>query len=394
MLQAVFPAARATPAPATARRYEALDSLRGLAACWVFIFHVPSTGHSWPLMIVQNGFLAVTFFFILSGFVIGASYGERLTAGYPLGKFMLLRWGRVYPLHAFIIAVMIAYEIIRGLLGIEAFREGAPFTGLTALPDLVLNIFMLQGATLEHTWNKPSWSISVELWTYLAAALLLASLRVKRLMPTGIILMIPGAFMALFGRRFGIEISHGLDQLLGCFLGFGIGLCIYEMRQLGIHLPDEPRHRTVATIIEAISIAFVLAMSWMFGGKLSLMVYPAFALMVWVFSSQAGYFSQLLLKPAMLLLGTLSYSLYMVHHFVQDRFLDAIRDGLIPLPLTVPDEGRLVLVGNPWLCDAVLIAMLAVSLPVAYFTYHFIEDPARKWSRKLADRLSARTQTA
>jgi len=371
------------------RRYEALDSLRGVAACWVFLFHVPSYGRSWPLPIVQNGFLAVTFFFILSGFVIGASYADRLAQGYPVGKFMFLRWGRIYPLHAFVLLVMIAYEIIRGVMGIEAFREGTAFTGQTAIPTLIANIFLLQGLLPEHSWNKASWSISVEFWTYLASAALLYFLRLRRLLPTGIILMIPGALVAVLGDRLPFHVPYGLRQLLDGCLGFGIGLCIYDMRQLGFHLPDNPRNRLLGTAIEAVTIALVLCLSWTFGGRLSLLIYPAFALMIWVFSSQTGYFSRLLLTPPMLLLGTLSYSIYMVHHFVQDRILDAIRDQLIPLPLTVLEEGRIVLAGNALLCDAVTLAMLAMTLLVAYFTYHYVEDPARRWSRRLAKKMGS-----
>lgn len=379
------------PAP---RRYDALDSLRGIAACWVFLFHVPSDGNSWPLPIVQNGFLAVTFFFILSGFVIGASYADRLTQGYPIGKFMFLRWGRIYPLHAFVLLVMIAYEIVRGLLGIDVYREGAAFTGQTAIPTLIGNIFMLQGLLPEHSWNGPSWTVSVEFWTYMISAMLLYLLRLKRLLPTGIILIIPGALVAMLGNRLPFDVPFGLAQLLSCCLGFGIGLCVYEMRQHGLRLPENSRNRLSATAIEAITIALVLWLSWTYGGRLSLLIYPAFALMIWVFSSQVGFFSRLLITPPMLLLGTLSYSIYMVHHFVQDRILDAIGGQLIPLPLTVPEDGRIVLSGSALLCDVVTLTMLAITLLVAYLTYHYVEDPARRWSREVAKRMSPNTTDA
>lgn len=388
VFQVLRTSAHIVPVASAPKRYEALDSIRGLAACWVFLYHI-SNGHSWQSIIVQNGHLAVTFFFVLSGFVIGASYGKRLTEGYSISKFMFLRWGRIYPLHAFMIGVMFLYEIIRGLLEIDAIGQGAPFTGQTSVLNLFFNIFMLQGFTLDHVWNKPAWSIGVEFWAYLCCALLLGGLRIRQLTVAGIILALPGGVLTVFGHRLPFEVPHGLTQFLSCCLGFGIGLCVYEMRQWGVHLPDEPRNRLAATLFEVAVVLLALALSWSFGGKLSPLIYPAFAAVIWVFSSQAGYLSRLLLTPPLLMLGTLSYSIYMVHHFIQDRTLDAIRDGLLPLPLTVPSEGRILLVGDPWLCDAVTFGMLVVTVFIAYFTYHYVEEPARKWSRDVANRIGA-----
>lgn len=383
-------ASASAAAPPATRRYEALDSLRGLAACLVVLFHIPSDGHAWPLPLVQNGFLAVSFFFVLSGFVIGASYGGRLTTGYPVGKFMLLRWGRIYPLHVFMLFVLVAYEVVRGLLGISALREGAAFTGLTSPWTFPAHLVLFQGFLPHHDWNKPSWSIGVEFWAYLICALLLHSLRFKRLLPSGIIMAIPGGLYALFGRFMPFDMPSGLDQMLGCCLGFGIGLCIYDVRQLGFHLPDAPRNRLIATASELVAAACVLVAAWTFGGRTSLLIYPAFALTIWVFSSQAGYLSRLLVTPPMLLLGMLSYSIYMVHHFIEDRLLDFVNSGILPLPLTTPQEGRIVLAGDPIWCDIVTATLIILSIGVAWLTYHYVEDPARQWSRQLARRFGGK----
>src|SRR5687768_5675625 len=81
-------------------RFIALDSLRGIAAVGVMLFHMGNIGWLGGFHAIQNGWLLVDFFFVLSGFVIAASYGERLAQGYSVGKFMALRFGRVVPLHA------------------------------------------------------------------------------------------------------------------------------------------------------------------------------------------------------------------------------------------------------------------------------------------------------
>ena len=59
-------------------RYEILDGLRGVAAMIVVAFHLFETYSKGPLsQILNHGYLAVDFFFVLSGFVIGYAYDDR-----------------------------------------------------------------------------------------------------------------------------------------------------------------------------------------------------------------------------------------------------------------------------------------------------------------------------
>jgi len=71
-------------------RFTALDGWRGIAACMVVLFHVRAPSHVSELALVRNSFLFVDFFFVLSGFVIAATYAERLAGGLGIGRFMLL----------------------------------------------------------------------------------------------------------------------------------------------------------------------------------------------------------------------------------------------------------------------------------------------------------------
>lgn len=58
-------------------RYEILDGLRGVAAIFVVVFHLFETySEGVTHQIVNHGYLAVDFFFVLSGFVIGYAYDE------------------------------------------------------------------------------------------------------------------------------------------------------------------------------------------------------------------------------------------------------------------------------------------------------------------------------
>src|SRR6266851_1584941 len=143
------------------QRFLALDSLRGICAVLVVIYHFHGDAWVKTIPFVQNAFLFVDFFFVLSGFVIASSYGDRLASGFPVSRFMFLRLGRLYPLHA---AVLIAFI---------AIATGKHF----ADPKYSLSEFWISALLLQtwipytpgemNHWNPPSWSISAEIWIYL-----------------------------------------------------------------------------------------------------------------------------------------------------------------------------------------------------------------------------------
>ena len=79
--------------------YEILDGLRGVAAIMVIIYHLFET-HSLGnhlIQIINHGYLAVDFFFMLSGFVIGYAYDARWDK-MTLGTFFKRRIIRLHPM--------------------------------------------------------------------------------------------------------------------------------------------------------------------------------------------------------------------------------------------------------------------------------------------------------
>jgi Predicted acyltransferases len=82
----------------TSDKYSTLDGLRGVAAMLVVMYHFP--GFFRPVY-VENSYLMVDLFFVMSGFVIASAYEEKLSCGNisPL-RFMRLRLIRLYPLYA------------------------------------------------------------------------------------------------------------------------------------------------------------------------------------------------------------------------------------------------------------------------------------------------------
>src|SRR5580698_7057115 len=89
----------ANPAtPPEHHRFHFLDALRGLAAILVIMRHSPRCyAHS---LVTENSFVAVDFFFCLSGFVIAFSYEQRLSTFFTFKNFCVARFIRLYPIAA------------------------------------------------------------------------------------------------------------------------------------------------------------------------------------------------------------------------------------------------------------------------------------------------------
>src|SRR5215467_3214468 len=167
-------------------RFVALDSWRGVAACLVALFHLDAYSHFYDLPFLRNSWLFVDFFFVLSGFVIAANYGRRLREGFGVGRFLLLRLGRLYPLHLTILALFVAFELLKVLrrivipAGVWSLNPVAPFSTPPEAPaTIVANLLLVQSLHVFDflTWNDPAWSISTEFFTYVVFAASLIALR-------------------------------------------------------------------------------------------------------------------------------------------------------------------------------------------------------------------------
>lgn len=148
-------------------RYEILDGLRGVAALIVVAFHLFETYSEGPaFQILNHGYLAVDFFFVLSGFVIGYAYDDRW-GKMSLGAFFKRRLVRLHPM-----------VVMGALIGALLFYFGAceVFPKIAATPWWqVLLIFLLACTMLpaSRAWdirgwgetcpvNGPSWSLFYE----------------------------------------------------------------------------------------------------------------------------------------------------------------------------------------------------------------------------------------
>jgi peptidoglycan/LPS O-acetylase OafA/YrhL len=128
-------------------KFVALESCRGVCALLVSLMHLSVNGDFYYLTLVRNGGLGVTYFFVLSGFVMMHAYGSKIRGGGDLVPFIVRRFGRLYPLHIIILAVLVAFELLKLLLVHRAGLSSgsAPFSGANSLPALAA------GAALSST---------------------------------------------------------------------------------------------------------------------------------------------------------------------------------------------------------------------------------------------------
>ena len=154
-------------------RFEALDAWRGLAALMVALLHLNAAGWFYGIPAIRHGVVAVPLFFVLSGFVIHHAYGDRLGDATTAWRFVVRRFGWLYPLHLFTLGAMVGLELVKLVLTQNGVAAGqAPFTGASSLENLAAQLVLMQAVIPfgYYAWNTPSWSISVEWAAYLVFA--------------------------------------------------------------------------------------------------------------------------------------------------------------------------------------------------------------------------------
>lgn len=145
-------------------RYEILDGLRGVAAMMVILFHLFET-YANGQQHINHGYLAVDFFFVLSGFVIGYAYDDRWSKMSTWG-FFKRRLARLHPM-----------VIIGTIVGAALFYFGAAaFPKVLEAPlwkfalCFIMGLFMIpcgpkmdiRGWSEMNSFNGPNWSLTLE----------------------------------------------------------------------------------------------------------------------------------------------------------------------------------------------------------------------------------------
>lgn len=347
---------------ASSRRFVVLDGLRGIAAFAVILDHVPSQALA---VLTQGRYLAVDFFFTLSGFVLAHAYQQRLEQGLGALQFVRLRFIRLYPMYLMgfgIGAVITACLVLTG---------NAPFSWREVLFISGFSILFLptppglsQSDTL-YPFNGPSWTLLFELVANAIYGLFARALSIRVLLLVLPFLALLAALTILREEDLGAgwKWSHAEVGLVRVMYGFLAGVLICKV-SVRLRLPAMPAWGAVLLLV--LVLCFPAPEAWRRGFDLLACI----ALMPVIVAVAQGARATGPVAALATRLGILSYGVYVLHQPVfmgLDAFWTLIGWRGVPGALNVFLVGA-VAGGMAWaadsLYDAPARALLARYLPL------------------------------
>jgi peptidoglycan/LPS O-acetylase OafA/YrhL len=306
--------ARAVTGVAWPSRYELLDGLRGLAALIVVLNHLQVVSDS-------VGHFAVMVFFVISGYCITASAETGRHRGVGFKQFMARRMTRIYPPYFFAVVFFVSTRAIKSVMGGQNYLHWSVL-------EWVQNLTLTQWASnLFHPVASPVqnpslfvvafWSLNYEEQFYLVMAVALV-LPIRQRLP----LVAPVLFLAAIGLVWNWLIPG--NWICGFFIEywvhFALGSCLFFV------LSKFTDSRSRFTFITLLSLLCVMSLSRIFllgtgdhGDAMRAMTELSFlsvvTLALFFLRPFSLRISQSHLWRPLTALGTISYSLYLIHQF-------------------------------------------------------------------------------
>lgn len=275
----------------------ALDGLRGVAALLVVAHHLEEQMGSYGLF--YRGFLAVDFFFVLSGFVIGLAYENRLESGMALASFARVRIIRLYP--------MLATGAVIG--AVAALIMGVHLNLFVALPAHLLLIPAISGGGLLFALNPAFWSLMLELGANITHAITFRwlSTRLLAVLVAGAAVLIGLTAWKMTNLGGGWGPTNAWVGIPRVAFSYGAGLLLYRFHAAGkLNTPALP-FPVLAGLLCAAILGGSFARHWIYDVVAATVLFPAIVALG--ASSTVGRE----IKAAMWL-GLISYPIYAVHN--------------------------------------------------------------------------------
>jgi peptidoglycan/LPS O-acetylase OafA/YrhL len=397
------------------RYIAALDGLRGLAAMLVAGGHYMGFKVGAPLSVTASTLvgLGMTLFFVLSGFVIHYNYNATVTRPGGMRAFFVARFARLYPLYILLFLFDFAYT---GLTARSACGQiGTPdehWLGLAFYLTLTQSWFyaVICRASLPYQYGPVaavSWSISVEMFFYLAYVVVAMLIARRKWSPRGVIVMAAAAFglvvvyfllcryyegdinrvgLAIFGPVASTDNGYE-ESLMRWLLYFNpaarLGEFLAGLAAAHLYLAQRPAILSVARA-SAVTLTAILAVAtihlWLYGavayhssfiGRTASPLYgPLVAITIYLVARYDTPWSRLFSHAIPVRLGEVSYSIYLMHEIIPSALK---RLGLMTADIAVA-----------WVTWAGSLVLLAL---ISQISYAVIERPARTWLRaRLAPR--------
>jgi peptidoglycan/LPS O-acetylase OafA/YrhL len=368
------------------KQIKCLTSLRFFAAAMIVVFHSVNAFRIWdnskiPFPLAQG----VSFFFVLSGFILTYVY-PSLSGGHRIRDFYVARIARIWPAH------FVAFLLLLLLIPSGGWVWNGAWE--IAAANLLLFHGWIPSASYYFSFNGVSWSISTEAFFYLAfpflicrldrswwwkllctAAFVVAMLRLTdflKLPPYD-----PAKLSAITAH--GLAYISPLVRILEFVCGMAVASLCLRWRELKIvtSLPA-----WLWTVFELGALTVTL-LSGLYGPPLLFSLidgrsqyafavyagacgsFPAFGLLIGVLSFERGIVSRFLSAGWLVILGEISYSIYIVHQILI-RWYMLNRSMFASVPKTV-----------------LYIAYWLAVLSLSFIIWRVVEKTCQRWIRSL-----------
>ena len=342
---------------------DSLTSLRFIFALMVFGAHCYVIDPLFGTHFFKEGFVGVSFFFILSGFIIAYNYQEKLLAHTTTRRsFWGARFARVYPLHWLTL-------LLAAVLGGYVVADGTGDWWRHFFASLLLVHSYVPEADYFFSFNSPSWSLCCEQLFYLAFPLLILVAKNGRRMLwlfVACAVLVPIAMSLTPEDRIK---AYWYVNPIARFPDFILGMLLFEAYR---RLRDRTITFRQGTFIEILSIVLFLGF-YLYAAEVPKVYRYSFyywlpvALVLLSFALQRGAVSRLLSNKYLVIGGEISYSFYLIHLFVLLTYVELQKTygwGEIPWLISVP----------------VIFGIIVLLSLLSY--YHF-EKPMNKRIKKL-----------
>ena len=333
-----------------------LTSIRMLFAVFVFLSHLSflDNSNTYSKMfnnIFSEGFLGVSFFFILSGFILTYNYDSRFSKKSISKKsFYIARFARIYPMH--FVTMIIAF--------ILSFIVGNNDNYLLQNSLLIQSFY--NNKDIFFSLNAPSWSISDEMFFYMVFPFILffnINIRVFILLILTAVILYLNIYLDYDSQHYWLYISP-----IFRFADFLLGVILYS-----IYKYTRVKFKNInGTILEVLS-TFVFILFFAYHNYLdisyrySIYYWLPMFLIILAFavsgsSEKEGFFSKILCNNYLVWLGEISFCFYLLHLIVI-RVISFIMNKIFT------DIDLIIL----------SLICLIVTLIASAFAYKFIEKP-------------------
>lgn len=362
--------------------YHVLNGLRGVAALLVIWYHV-FEGYAFAgggaIKFINHGYLAVDFFFMLSGFVISYAYDDRMGKTMSLKDFFKRRLIRLHPMVIMGAVIGVVFFLLQG--SVKWNGTQVPFLQIMiALLFAILFIPATPGSTIDirgngemFSLNGPSWSLFFEYIGNLLYGLFIHRFSNKVLAVWTLLLGIALGYFALtdvsgygfIGVGWTLDTVNFVGGLLRMLFPFSLGMLLARnFKPIKIkgafwicalilivlfHVPLLGSNGSISMngVFEMFSIAFV------------------FPLLIWMGASDNS--SDAFSLKTSKFLGDLSYPMYIIHYPIMYLFYSWLIDK------------KLYTLEETW--PIVLIILLGIIL-LAYLSLKLYDEPVRKYLTK------------